>query len=117
MKLISPIVAAAALAAATAPAFAALGGDAASVQGDGQHMKSAVRVTAASTFAVHEMSSPAGIVVREFVGTDGKVFALSWHGMGNPDLRRVLGSYYVRYEHGAAAAIHSSHRQLVISLP
>jgi hypothetical protein len=117
MKLISRIAITAALAAAAAPALATLGGDAASVQSDGVSMKSAVRVTANTGFAVHEIAGADGIVVREFVGTDGKVFAVSWHGMGNPDLRQVLGSYYARYEEGSATALHSNHRQLVISLP
>ncbi len=117
MKLISRIALTAALAAAAAPALAALGGDTTSVQKDGVSMKSAVRITANTGFAVHEIASPAGIVVREFVGSDGKVFALSWHGMGNPDLRQVLGEYYARYEAGSAQALHSNHRQLVISLP
>jgi Protein of unknown function (DUF2844) len=117
MKLICRIVVTGVLAAAAAaPALAALGGDAASVQSDGESMKSAVRVTANSGFAVHEIASPAGTVLREFVGTDGRVFAVSWHGLVNPDLRQVLGTYYARYEQGAATAIHS-HRQLTISGP
>lgn len=117
MKLISPTVIAVVLAAAAAaPALAALGGDAASVQSDSLSMKSAVRVTQNSGFAVHEIASPSGTVLREFVGTDGKVFAVSWHGMVNPDLRQVLGTYYARYEQGVATTIHS-HRQLSIALP
>jgi hypothetical protein len=118
MKLISRIVVTGVLAAAAAaPSLAALGGDAASVQSDGVSMKSAVRVTANSGFAVHEIASPSGTVLREFVGADGRVFAVSWHGLGNPNLRQVLGTYYTRYEQGSATAIHSSHRQLAISLP
>jgi hypothetical protein len=118
MKLIGRIVMTFGLAtAAAAPALAALGGDAASVQADSLSMKSAVRVTANNGFAVHEIASPSGTVVREFVGTDGKVFAVSWHGQVNPDLRQVLGTYYARYEQGAATAIHSNHRQLTIALP
>ncbi len=117
MKLICRIVVSGALAAAAAaPALAALGGDADSVHSDGVSMKSAVRVTANPGFAVHEIASPSGTVVREFVGADGKVFAIAWHGMVNPDLRQVLGSYYARYEQGAAGVLHS-HRQLAISQP
>lgn len=118
MKLISRIVIVGVLAtAAAAPALAALGGDAASVQADSVSMKSAVRVTPNNGFAVHEIASPSGMVLREFVGTDGRVFAVSWHGLVNPDLRQVLGAYYARYEQGSASALHSNHRQLTISLP
>jgi hypothetical protein len=80
-------------------------------------MKSAVRVTENAGFAVHEIATSYGTVVREFVGTDGKVFAVSWHGPVNPDLRQVLGNYYARFEQGAAAAVHTSHRQLNLSQP
>jgi hypothetical protein len=101
-------------AALAAPALAALGGDAASVQADGVHMKAAVRVTPSSTFSVHQISSAAGIVVREFVGTDGKVFAVSWSGPLNPDLRQVLGGYYGQFLQ-AAATTPINHRQLRIT--
>jgi hypothetical protein len=119
MKLISrTFITGMLAAAAAAPCLAALGGDAASVQSDGVSMKSAVRVTANSGFAVHEIASPSGtVVLREFVGADGKVFAVSWHGLVNPDLRQVLGTYYGHYEQGAATTIHRSHRQLAITLP
>ncbi len=117
MKLMFRIVITGVLALAVAPAFAALGGDADSVRSDGASMKSAVRVTANAGFAVHEIASPAGVVVREFVDASGKVFAVSWHGMVNPDLRQVLGNYYAHYEQGSLTAIHSSHRQLAISRP
>ncbi len=118
MKLVCRIVVSGVLAAAAAaPTLAALGGDAASVQRDGVSMKSAVRVTTSSGFAVHEIATPSGTVLHEFVGTDGKVFAVAWHGLVNPDLRQVLGSYYARYEEGAASAVHRSHRQLAIALP
>jgi hypothetical protein len=117
MKLTPSVVVAAVLSATlAAPALAALGGDAASVQADGVHMKAAVRVTPSSTFSVHQISSAAGIVVREFVGTDGKVFAVSWSGPLNPDLRQVLGGYYGRFLQAAAAAPRN-HRQLAINQP
>ena len=118
MKLMLGILTTGVLAAAlAAPALAALGGDAASVQSAGVRMKSAVRVTQNASFAVHEIASPTGVVLREFVGADGKVFALSWHGLVNPDLRQVLGSYYPRFEQAVTTRIHSSHRQLTISEP
>jgi hypothetical protein len=118
MKLISRTLVTAALAtAAAAPCLAALGGDAASVQSDGVSMKSAVHVTPNAGFAVHEIASPSGTTLREYVGTDGKVFAVAWNGIVNPDLRQVLGTYYARYEQGAATAVQHSHRQLAISLP
>ena len=116
MKLPPRVAIAGVLAALAAPAFAALGGDAASVQADGVHMKAAVRVTAGAAYSVHEIASASGTVVREFVGSDGKVFAVSWHGPVNPDLRQVLGTYYPQFTQAAATA-HGNHRQLAITQP
>lgn len=114
MKLIRSLALTGALAAGIAgPALASLGGDVSSVQSDGVHMKSAVRVTPSAGYTIHEMQSPS-TVLREFVGTDGKVFAVSWNGPSNPDLRQVLGNYYAHYEQGLAATPHT-HRQVAIS--
>src|SRR5947209_6666022 len=78
MKLICRIVVSGVLAAAAAaPTLAALGGDSQSVRSDGLSMKSAVRVTLSNGFAVHELAGPSGSVLREFLGADGKVFAVA----------------------------------------
>ncbi len=107
--------AALALLAAT-PALAALGADVSSVEADVAHMKGAVRVTESSAYSVHEISTNHGMRVREFTGSDGKVFAVAWDGPVNPDLRQVLGSYYEQFV-SAAAAVHGSHRHLAIEQP
>lgn len=117
MKLTLSLVLTTALAAlSTAPALAALGGDVASVNADGVHMKAAVRVSAADAVSIHEITDASGTTVREFVGADGKVFALSWHGPVNPDLRQVLGVYYPQFTQAAATAPRN-HRQLTIQQP
>jgi hypothetical protein len=101
---------------AAAPAWAALGGDVSSVQADVAHMKGALRVTTSAAVTVHEISTGYGTSVREFAGADGKVFAVSWSGPVNPDLRQVLGSYYPQFEQAASSA-HGNHRHLSIELP
>ncbi len=98
------------------PALAALGADVSSVQADLAHMKGAVRVTESTGFSVHEISTTYGVHVREFIGSDGKVFAVAWDGPVNPDLRQVLGSYYDQFL-TAAAAVHGNHRHLAIEQP
>jgi hypothetical protein len=108
--------AAVALLAAT-PAFAALGADVTSVQADLTHMKGSVRVTETTGFSMHEISTAYGTHVREFTGSDGKVFAVAWDGPVNPDLRQVLGSYYDQFVAAAAAAHGGSHRHLAIEQP
>ncbi len=117
MKLTRIVLFPALLAAlAAAPTYAALGGDASSVQADLAHMKGAIRVTTNAAVTVHEISTPYGTSVREFAGADGKVFAVSWSGPVNPDLRQVLGSHYPQFVQAASTA-HSNHRQLTIRQP
>jgi Protein of unknown function (DUF2844) len=99
------------------PALAGLGADATSVQADLTHMKGSVRVTEATGFSVHEISTSYGLHVREYTGADGKVFAVAWDGPINPELHQVLGTYYDQFVAAAAAAGHGNHRHLAIEQP
>src|ERR1700761_911288 len=80
------------------PAWAALGGDITSVQSDQIHMQGTIRTTAKGSYAVHEIQSSAGTVVREYVASTGtstgKVFAVAWQGPYKPDMRQLLGTYF-----------------------
>ena len=49
------------------PAFAALGGDLSSVQADQAHMKASLKTTIGQAYTVHEIKSPMGTIVHEFV--------------------------------------------------
>jgi hypothetical protein len=79
------------------PTMAALGGDAASVQEDATQFKAELRVTQKQAYAVHELHTSGGALVREYVSPAGKVFGVSWQGPVMPDLKQVLGSYYERF--------------------
>jgi hypothetical protein len=79
------------------PAMAALGGDAASVQKDAAQFKAEIRSTQKQNYAVHEMQTSGGTMVREYVSPDGKVFAVSWQGPFIPDLQQLLGTSYERF--------------------
>src|SRR5262252_3454932 len=84
---------------------AALGGDAATVQTDRVQMKGALlRITSTETFTVHEMRSPSGPTVREYLSPAGKVFGVAWDGPTTPDLQQLLGSYYDEYQRAARTA-------------
>jgi hypothetical protein len=89
-----------------APAFATLGEDVSSVQIDQAHLKASVRVIAAQLYSVHEMQTPAGTIVRQYVSPAGHVFAVSWQGF-SPDLRQLLGTHFDEY---MAAASQTAHR-------
>ncbi len=114
--LLTAALAAAALG-PTGPARAALGGDASSIDADRVSIKGAL--TAFRTvkgFAVHEITTPAGVHVQEYVA-DGKVFAVSWQGPVQPDLRQMLGAYYAGFAQAAATPHPGNHRHLRIEQP
>ncbi len=101
------------------PALAALGGDVASVQADQLHMQGTLRTTAATSYSVHEIQSPAGTVVREYVSSAGRVFAITWQGQWPPDMRQILGNYFEQYAQAAKAqsSARMGRKPLVIEQP
>ncbi|MBS0453762.1 MAG: DUF2844 domain-containing protein [Proteobacteria bacterium] len=85
------------LLAALAPleATAALGGLASSVAEDQAQMKAMRQEKAGAAYTVHEMTTPSGTVVREFVSSaTGQVFAVAWEGRFMPDLKQLLGDHF-----------------------
>ncbi|HEY1803648.1 MAG TPA: DUF2844 domain-containing protein [Terracidiphilus sp.] len=89
------------------PAMASLGGHADSIQADTAHMSATVNRTSGSSYETHELQSPAGTVVTEYLSSSGTVFAVTWHGPFMPDLQQILGSYFAQY----SAALSSRPRQ------
>jgi len=80
-------------------AFAALGGDAASVDADRVRIQGALmRIVRNDSYALHEIRSASGTTIREYVSTSGTVFAVVWQGPWLPDLRQVLGAHFDQYE-------------------
>jgi hypothetical protein len=94
-------------------ATAALGEPEASVQSDAEQLHGSIKVTEHASYRLHEMQLPSGTLVREFVGADGKVFAVAWNGPTVPNLRQTLGRYFDDYV-TAAKARHSGHHHLQI---
>jgi len=118
MKLTPTVVCSLVLAlSVAAPALAALGGDATSVQSDLVKMKGALRVTSSAGFTVHEITTSGGTVVREYISAADKVFAVSWRGPMIPDLRQMLGNYYGQFEQAASTPHPGGHRHLAIEQP
>ena len=76
------------------PVCAELGGDAAFVEADRVHVNAEVRMQRASIFSVHELQTPGGTTIREYVAPTGRVFAVAWTGPQMPDLQRLFGSYF-----------------------
>jgi hypothetical protein len=104
----------------TIPAFAGLGEDINSVQGDQARMGATLRTTQAQAYTVHEMQAPTGIVVREYVSSlSGKVFAVAWQGPWPPNMRQILAGYFAQFEQAAHAQAtpRAARHPLVIDQP
>src|SRR5579862_4298629 len=95
-------LAAACISVIASPAFAVLGGDAASVEADQAHINATRRLSQSNGYTIHELQSPTGSVVREFVSSSGKVFAIAWQAPSLPDLRQLLGPYFDEFQKAAA---------------
>ncbi len=101
------------------PAFASLGGNVASIDADRAHMRASLEVAHSGTCDIHRIQSPIGTVVKEFVSSAGRVFAVTWHGPFVPDLQQILGpSYFQQYSEALQAREHHyGHRSLNLQLP
>jgi len=95
--------------AALAPAWAALGQPAASVERDRTVMKGQRQSRAAGGYSIDTITV-AGMKIREYVSSDGIVFAVAWKGTGAPDLKLLLGDYFDEYREGLTAARNRSPR-------
>jgi hypothetical protein len=85
------------------PVWAALGQTAASVERDRVMMKGQRQSRNAAGFSIDTITV-AGIQVKEYVSSDGVVFAIVWTGTGVPDLQLLLGEYFEEYRQGVNAA-------------
>ena len=81
----------------SSPVHAALGDDVAEVAADQARMQASLQVWRGSNYTIHELASPSGTRVRQFVGDSGKVFAVSWSGGWRPNLRDIMGTHYDRF--------------------
>ena len=85
-------------------AHAGLGGQADSIEADRVAMKATtLRQVSAAQYTVHEITTPAGVQVREYLAPNGVVFAVAWNGPRIPDLKQLLGSYFGTFKTAASA--------------
>jgi hypothetical protein len=94
-------------------ASATLGESSTSTEVDRASMSATLRMLPSPKYTVHEIQTPSGTTVREYVSPAGTVFAVAWHGPLMPDLRQALGSYFDRYTEAAKGA-QGAHRHLAI---
>jgi len=77
----------------TAPAWAVLGEYESSVSLDQQVLRGEIREEVRQGYKLHQITTPNGTVVREYVSPEGKVFGITWQGPFMPNLQQLLGSY------------------------
>lgn len=78
------------------PAWSGLGDRVVLPQGvstEGAHSK----LNATVPYIVNERSYHS-IQIKEYVRNDGIVFAVTWSGIGHPDMQEILGSFHGSYE-------------------
>lgn len=86
------------------PVWAGLGDAEDSVNADRVRMHAHHSVAVLPQYAVHDLQTPDGAHIQEFVGANGRVFAVVWHTLNKPDLSGVLGSSYPSYSQSAREA-------------
>ncbi len=75
------------------PAWAALGDNVSSVNSDLKVLGGQRHVVLNAGYELHQITTPDGSVVKEFVSPGGVVFGISWQGHSMPNLQQLLGSY------------------------
>ncbi len=83
-------------------AWAVLGQPVASVENDRQRMQGELRQIPDRGFTVQQITTPARIVVKEYVSPSGVVFGVSWRGPSPPDLSQLLGNYFPQFRQAAS---------------
>ena len=84
------------------PACATLGDNAATVLTDQARMKGTLRSVHRSAYVMHEITTPSGAKVREFVSPAGAVFGVAWEGQFPPNFQELLGPYYLQVQQALA---------------
>lgn len=99
-------------------AHAGLGGDRAGVLADAAQLQGIVNSMSLQQYDIQEITTAAGMRVREYLNRDGGVFAVSWAGPWLPDLQRLLGTHFEEYTQALAALNHPGlQRSVRVTLP
>lgn len=79
-------------------AWAALGGNLASVQSDQQAFAATSTLSANAGGTLYTQNLPNGLIIRQYVDAVGNVYAVAWEGPVLPDFQRLLGASYPSYQ-------------------
>jgi hypothetical protein len=98
-----------------AAALAGLGQSEASIETDRANVQATANAWTADRYRVHELTTPEGTRIREFVAND-QVFAVAWEGPFMPNLQVLLGAQFSALR-AAAAGRYGDHSQLHVQTP
>lgn len=87
---------------AVTPIWAALGQSVASIERDRTAMGGQGQSQPGKGYSI-ETITVGGMTIKEYVSSDGIVFAVTWRGTGAPDLPLLFGSYFDEYRDGLTA--------------
>jgi len=90
--------------AAPAVGWAALGQPQSAVEGDSLRLHARHAVARSSAYDVHELTLADGSRLRQYVGGNGRIFAVRWNTRSKPDLGSLLGSAFASYSGAARQA-------------
>jgi hypothetical protein len=87
------------------PAAAALGERADSIAGDAMRLAARRSSAANGTSTVQSLKMNDGSTIRQFVGIDGRVYAVAWNTRAKPRLDQLLGTHFVTYAEAGRRAM------------
>jgi len=97
-------------------AQAALGGPPAAFEAGSSTSASSVAL-AGSSYTLRDTTLPTGTHVREYVASNGVVFAVGWDGPFLPDLQALLGAHFNTMVAESAKTPRAGNSQLAVNRP
>ena len=81
--------------------FAALGDNGNSIKSEVEKLRAKRTVTQHTAYATHEITRK-GLLLHQFVGGDGNVFAMAWNGRNHPDMNLIMGAHLSEFKEALA---------------
>lgn len=76
---------------------AELGGNLASINQEQKTFGSTLSSSPQTGYTIYSQTINPGLVLKEYLATNGNVFAITWKGPNLPNFQVVLGAYYSNY--------------------
>lgn len=84
--------------------FAGLGDVDGSIERDRVKMRASHVVVIKPQYSIHDLKTPDGSRVRQYVSLNGQVFAVTWSTQYKPDMSSLLGNSFGSYDAATQAA-------------